>query len=126
MEIDPHIEDARKRLETIHRARAFMDLKESAGWRLIRALQDQWIDIGRSEIRRTTTGDMAETIDALRRWQLACDLVELQDRYIRETIEQANEIRGSIGIDEALLMEQLNEQSKSSGTSGPGPDPAGY
>ena len=128
MEIDENIEDARKRLATLNRSRAFSDLLETAGWKELYAMQIAWLDKARFDVRRTATVDPDASLDAMRRWQLAEDLIELQAKFINDTLADAEEIRGSIGLDEALLMEKLKyEQSDTApGDPGLGTDRTGH
>ena len=110
MDLDPKIEEARKNNEILARARAFHDLIETAGWKELYGLQVSWLEKARFEMRRLPTGDNDAALDAMRRWQLAEDMFELQMKFINDTLADAEEIRGGLGIEEALLMETLNEQ----------------
>ena len=127
MEPNPQIEEARENLHILNLARAFGELIETAGWKEIYKLQCSWLEKARFEMRRMPTGDNQAALDALRRWQLAEDMVELQVKFINDTLARAEEIRGGLGIDDALLMEKLrNEQPQSAGDPSAGVDRAGY
>ena len=116
--LDPRIVEAQERLATLARARAFRDLVESAGWKELYRLRESWLNKGREEVRRIPTDNAQAALDCLRRWQLAEDLMELEVRFINETLAEAEEIPGALNLDDALLMEQLNhEQSESTGRS---------
>ena len=127
METDPKLEAAAQRLETLNRARAFEDLLGTAGWKELYNLQVAWVEKARFDIRRIPTGETEAALDAMRRWQLAEDLIELQAKFINDTLAEAEEIRGGVTFDEALIMEKLgHEQSKSAGDPGSGSDRTGY
>ena len=124
MDLDPKIEEARKNNEILARARAFHDLIETAGWKELYGLQVSWLEKARFEMRRLPTGDNDAALDAMRRWQLAEDMFELQMKFINDTLAEAEEIRGGLGIEDALLMEKLNEQPEPTATAGS--DRTGY
>ena len=124
---DPNLEAAAQRLETLNRARAFEDLLQSTGWKELYKLQVAWVDKARFDIRRIPTGDTNAALDAMRRWQLAEDLIELQAKFINDTLAEAEEIRGGVTLDEALLMEKVRyEHSATPGDPGTGSDRTGY
>ena len=103
MEIDPEIDEARLRHDALKRAHAFRLMLETPGWAELYRLQTAWLDKAREDVRKMpTTGPAA--MDALRRWQIAEDLIELQARFINNTLAEAEEIRGSLTIEEALFM----------------------
>ena len=110
---------AEERLEILRRARAFDDMIESAGWKYIFALQNAWLDKSLKILREVDTQDVTRALDALQKWQIAEKLIDTESNYINSTLSQAKEIRGVMTIDDALMMEQVqNEQQR--------PDPTGY
>ena len=115
METDPRIDEARRRLEVLNHARAYADLIESAGWKLIYHQQIVWLEELRADMRKPSSD--VEMLALTRRWQAAEDLIELQATTINNTLAEAEDIRGSLHMDEALLMETLgHEQSEPTGT----------
>ena len=113
---------AEERLAILNRARSFRDMIESPGWRDIYALHTQWVEDARVALRKVDTADTAKAIDALQRWQLAENYLDLEAQFINHTLAQAEDIRGTVTLDDALMMETItNEQQPA-----PRPDPAGY
>jgi hypothetical protein len=110
---------AQERLAILQRARAFDDLLHSDGWKEIYGLHTAWVEDARKVLRKVNTQDVTLALDALQRWQLAEDLIDLEANFINTTLSQAEEIRGGVTLDEALIMERVKDEQQR-------PDPAGY
>lgn len=104
------LEDAKERVLLLNRARDFHSLLDHPGWKHVYALQTEWVEKARLQLRGVDTSDHAKAIDALQRWQIAENLVELEARFINETLEHAKEISGSLTLEDALLMEQFGHE----------------
>lgn len=117
------MQTARERLAVLHRAQDYRELVGTRGWQRIQELQQRWLLKHIVDMKKPQ-GDTA-ALEALRRWQIAEGLVDLQLAEIDETIKQADEIRGTISLEEALFMEHArNEQQSTSGD--PGFDSTGH
>lgn len=101
-------------------------LIQSPGWKLIYAFQEAALEQTRIALRKVDTGNTAAAIAELQKWQIAENMLQAQVDYINTTLEEALKLRGAVTFDDALLMEQVNEQSKPAGDSGGRSDPAGY
>ena len=96
------------------------------GWEEIRILEQAWLRRAEHDALTVKTDDPAKALDALRRWQIAHELIETRDGYIADTINRAKELSQSMTLDDALLMEQhRHEQSNTSGDPG-ATDRTGY
>ncbi len=110
---------AAHRMMTLQMANALDDLAKNAAWKEIRAFQVQWAEQCHRVLQQADTSDQAKAIDALRRWQLADELLRREDQYIEQIMEEADRIRGTVTLQDAELMERFkNEQSESPGDSG--------
>lgn len=118
-------EEARRRLSIIRQAADLESLIKSPGWQYIFALRVAALERERKNLLTVDTGKLDVAIAALQRWQIAEKMHEEEARHINSIIDEAASIREGITVDDAILMEQLNEQSKS-GDSGWRSDPAGY
>ena len=115
---------AAERLSILQRADAFRVLLESPGWKDIRDLHVAWAEKYHDVMSKVDTSDAPKALEALRQWQLADEFVRLEADYIDNILKQAQEIAGTVTLEDALLMERFkNEQSESSGDSG---DRTGY
>lgn len=124
---DDRKNDARERLAVLKDASAFESLLAHPGWISIYALHTAWVRKHLDELRQVSTANAEEALDALRRWQLAETLVELEATRINETLKLAEEIRGTTTLEDALIMEQYrNEQPESAGDPGSRSGTAGY
>lgn len=101
---------AEERLRTIQRAKNFESLLSHQGWREIYALHTEWVEKARVDLRRVNTADHDMAINALQRWQIAENLLDLEANFINDTLAEAKEIQDSITLDDALLMEQLGHE----------------
>lgn len=110
---------AAERLSILQRADAFRALLASPGWKDIRDLHVAWAEKYHDAMSRVDTSDAPKAIEALRQWQLADEFVRLEADYIDNILKQAQEIAGTVTLEDALLMERFkNEQSESTGDSG--------
>lgn len=126
-ELQDKREEAAYKKDVLARADSLQRLVASPGWTLIFDVQTAALERARLDLRKVDTGNHAAAIDALQRWQIAENMLEFQVNFINSTLEEATELRGAVTLDDALLMEKLNEQPKPGGDSaGDRPDPAGY
>ncbi len=88
------------------------------------ALEVSALEKARTDLREVTTSDHAKALDALQRWQIAENALEFKVSHMNKILELADEIRGQITLEEALLMEKVrNEREPTTDTR---PDTAGY
>jgi len=112
-------EFAGMRLKTLQMAEAFMQLLQSPAWKEIREFHVAWAEHCHDVLQKIDTSDTAKAIDALRRWQLADELLRREAAYIDQIVTEADNIRGTVTMQDAELMERYkNEQSESTGDSG--------
>jgi len=110
---------AGQRLMTIQLAQSLMDLLQSPAWKEIRSFHVEWAEHCHKVLQKIDTSDTAKAIDALRRWQLADELLRREANYIDQIVTEADRIRGTVTMQDAELMERYkNEQSESTGDSG--------
>lgn len=110
---------AAHRMMTLQMANALDELTKNAAWKAIREFQVEWAERCHNALQSVDTSDQVKAIDALRRWQLADEMLRREDQYIEQVMEEADAIRGSVTVPDALLMERFkNEQSESPGDSG--------
>ena len=83
-------------------------------------IRRDWIADGLNVVRAMPTSDPAAVTDAVRRWQLAADLMDFELNFIRDTLEAAREIPGALTVEDALLMEKLQHEQPESTDRGPG------
>jgi len=114
---------AQSKLDTLKRAHDFEVLLQTPGWKHIFALHTEWVESARKTLRAVDTSMTAQAIDALQRWQIAENLLELEANFINDTLAQADEIKGNVTLPDALLMEQLRNEHESTEQR---TDPAGY
>lgn len=112
--------DAEANLEVLRRAGYFQELMSTLGWVELMSLRRVWVDDALKSIRHMGTDEPQVLADAVRRWQLAADLRELEMNFIRDTLEAAKEIPGALTIEDALLMEKLQHEQPESTDRGPG------
>ena len=116
---------ASEKLAILQRAEAFTHLITLPAWKDIYSLHVSWVETYRAALTKVNTAEPATALEALRQWQLAEEFLKLEADFINSTLRQAEELRGSATLHDALLMEQYkNEQSESSGDSGR--DRSGY
>lgn len=114
---------AQERLAILQKAREYEDLLSKPGWKRIDAVFTEWLEDARKGLLGVDTANAAEALDSLRKWQLAEKQYALIAAEINSTLAQAEEIRGGLTFDEALLMEQVShEHQPTAGTA----NPAGY
>ncbi len=106
-------EIAAEQLAVLHRADAFERLLESPGWAYLIGLHEEWAEKYAKAAKSVDTTNTAAAMDALRQWQLAEELFRLQSEYINSTLERAREIRQVRTLDDALLMEQIQNEQQS-------------
>ena len=110
---------AAERLGILQRAEALRAIIETPGWKDLRDLHVAWAEKYHDAMNVVDTSDEAKALDILRKWQLADEFVRLETNYIDNLFKQADEIRGQVTLEDALLMERFkNEQSESPGDSG--------
>ena len=111
-------------MATLQRAEAFEQLIATPGWKILYAVHEEWAERYALAARKVATNEPDKALDALRQWQLADEFIRIEADLINQTMERAHEIRGTVNLDEALLMEQLKHEHQSTepGTT----DPAGY
>ena len=120
------LREAEEKREILDRAAAFAQMIQTPGWKILYGIQEASVEKARHDLRKVDTSNHSVAIDAMQRWQIAENMLELQANVINSTLENAKTIRGAVTVEEALLMEQLNEQSKPTGDSGGRSDTAGY
>lgn len=113
----------RERQETLARGMALATIVGLPGWQELQDFQKTLIVRLRRELREVSGADPAKALDALRRWQLAEEVYELQNGYVEKSISDAREISGQRTVEEALLMEKMNEQPEPTESR---TDPTGY
>ena len=109
--IDPQ-KEARDKLAVVRAAQDYRELLLSKGWVRLQAIQDDWLLTHLKAMKDAHNSEAA--LDAWRRWKIAEEFVDLQSAAIHETVKLADEIRGSLQMEEALMMmEHMNEHSAS-------------
>ena len=121
MDQNQRLSDAAANLATLKRAGYFQSLMGTLGWVELMQLRRSWVDDALKALRDLPTHDAPVLADAVRRWQLASDLLELERNYIRDTLDSAKEIPGALTIEDALLMEKLQNEQPDPAAGGPGP-----
>ena len=117
---------ASEKLEILQRADAFTQMMATPGWKEIYGLHVAWVETYHSALSKINTAETDKAIEALRQWQLAEEFLRLEADFINSTLRQADVLRGTVTLGDALMMEQYqNEQPKSSGDSA-GSDRGGY
>jgi hypothetical protein len=113
-------EDLKSKLEMVSMANDFKAMVNTAGWGRANVWLTELIQNGMDSLREADTSK-PETMDELRRWQIAIKIVEGLNSHIQYTIDEAQKISGAFTMSDLSLMEKLkNEQPESR------PDPAGY
>lgn len=118
--------EAREKIQVLETAKALNALIQTPGWKLIYAFQEAALEQSRLSLRKVDTGNTAVAIAELQKWQIAENMLEAQVDYINRTLEEAVKLRGAVTLEDALLMEHVNEQSQPAGDSGGRSDPTGY
>jgi hypothetical protein len=120
--VDEKTEDAREKLAVLDAATDLDSLLRHKGWNRIQRLQMEQLESAKADLRSVDTSDPMRALDALRRWQICANLIELQSNHIHDTFTRALEIRGAITVEDALFMEKVNNEQQPAGTA----DPTGY
>jgi len=116
---------ASEKLDILSRADAFTQLLALPAWKHIYDLHVSWVETYRAALLKVNTADPQVALEALRQWQIAEEFLRLEAHFINSTLRQAEDLRGSTTLHDALLMERYkNEQSESAGDSGG--DRSGY
>lgn len=119
---DEELKLAAERLLILQKADAFMQLVDSPGWKEIYAVHVAWAEKYREAMAKLNTADISTTIEAVRQWQLAEEFLKLEADYINNILRQAQDIRGTNTVQDAILMEQAYEQTRPDNS----PDRSGY
>lgn len=120
---DEELALASERLLILQRADAFLQLMDTPGWKDIYSLHVAWVEKYRDAMLKVDTANPHTALESLRQWQLAEEFVKLEADYINNILREAQDIRGSRTLQDALLMEQV--QHEQNGTESR-PDRAGY
>lgn len=112
--------DAEENLAILKRAGHFQTLMGTLGWIELMTLRRAWVNDALKTLRDIPTHDPAVLADAVQRYQLSANMLELELNFIRDTLDAAKEIPGALTVEDALLMEQLNHEQPESAGSGPG------
>lgn len=125
MENDPKIDEAREKLAILRKAQAYKELLRSEGWTHLQQAQTDWLTDLLRDLKDTKTSSPEDARDALRRWQIAEELVDRQTRELNQAFTHADEIRGDLNIETAVLMETMTHEYAAPGDPGSG-NPTGY
>lgn len=110
---------AAERLGILQKAEALRALLDTPGWKDLRELHVAWAEKYHDAMTVVDTSKRRKALEVLRQWQLADEFVRLEANYIDNIFKQADEIRGTVTLEDALLMERFkNEQSEPTGDSG--------
>lgn len=113
---------AQERLAILQRAREFKDLLQMPGWHAVERQWTNWLEGRRRALVKADTGEPTKALDALREWQLAEEHYQAMADHINRTLAQAEDIQGTVALDDALMMENIANEHQSA----PRPDPTGH
>ena len=116
---------AEERLDLLQRADDYNALIRSAGWKRIYAMHEMWVQAATAKLRDVNTADMATAINALQRWQIANDLIEMEANVINDTMEHASKLQSGMNLETALILEKVRNEHESTEHRAAA-DPAGY
>ncbi len=119
---EEQISEAKEKLAIVYAAADFEDLIKSRGWERLTQWQEKVLQKDLAALLTVDTSNGARAIDALQRWQIGVKFVEEFGQYVQTTLDRAEELRGRLTMDDALIMEKLKNEPEPA----PRPDPAGY
>lgn len=121
----PQEQAAKDRLDALQLADHLSQLLQMPGWKHLYDMDVAELEEKRRALLDVDTSDPQEAIAKLQQWQIAEKALQGKALYINRALAVADEIRGSVTLTDALLMEKVNEQ-QSAGDSGSRSDSAGY
>ncbi len=119
---EEQIADAKEKLAIVYAAADFEDLLKSRGWERLGQWQEKVLQKDLAALLNVDTANTEQAINALQRWQIGVKFVEEFGQYVQTTLDRADELRGRLTMDDALIMEKLKNEPEPA----PRPDPAGY
>ncbi len=119
---EEQISEAKEKLAIVYAAADFEDLLKSRGWERLTQWQEKVLQKDLAALLNVDTANHEQAINALQRWQIGVKFVEEFGQYVQTTLDRAEELRGRLTMDDALIMEKMKNEPEPA----PRPDPAGY
>lgn len=121
MQVENEVQERTNRnILILEQADAYQQMLQSKGWKFYEKSIVEWLEAKRQEARKMGSANHCAAIYA---WQAAEDLIESQWREINYVLHQADDIRGSVPLEFAAILEKnKNEHSEPGDTA----DPTGY
>ena len=114
---------AKEQLQILEEAQGYQSLLHHPAFLRLQKLETEWLMEYLQALKGATAANGPEL---LRRWQIAEDWIDRKTATINQTLQMAEELRGSLSLQEALLMESISHEQKRPGNSGPGSHTTGY